>query len=203
MAITRKQNVSAATTSVAITSTAANDIIVVWAYSISTTIPTLPAGFTNIVGTAGTQQSGRLGYKVSTGGDTTSGTWTNASNVVCLVYSGQSLTTPFGTTPTLGAGNGTALSYSAVTLLDLSGNSVVLGFGGAKAATAGMNGSPTGTAPNFTTRTNQTTVNGMDTAATGTNLSAQTLNVTTTGRWHTVTVELRAPFVRRVFVTSF
>jgi hypothetical protein len=53
-----------------------------------------------------------------------------------------------------------------------------------------MNGTPTGTAPNFTNRTSQVTSNGCDTAATASNLSAQTLTVTTTGRWATTTVEL-------------
>jgi hypothetical protein len=201
MAIARTQNVSATANNVAITSTAAGDIIVVWAYFAGTaTIPTLPGGFTSLVGTAGTQQAARLGYKISTGGDTTSGTWTNATQVVCQVYSGAA---GFGTTPTITAGNGTALTYSAVTLQDASGASWVLGFGGAASATAGMNGTPTGTAPNLGTRTNQVKANGLDTGAgISSNLTVQTLTVTTTGRWQTVTIELKVPSVRRVFITS-
>lgn len=192
-AITRTQAVSAAANNVAITSTAANDVIVVFAYFAGTaTIPSLPGGFTSLVGTAGTAQAARLGYKVSSGGDTTSGTWTNATHVVCLVYSGAKTTgSPFGTTPTITAGNGTTLTYAAGTLTVSNGTSVWLGFGGASGATAGMNGTPTGTAPNFTNRANQPTrINGLDTAATASNLTAQTLAVTTTGRWATTTVEL-------------
>ena len=194
MAITRTQNVSAAANNVAITSTSNGDVIVVWAYFAGTaTIPTLPGGFTSIVGTAGVQQGARLGYKVSTGGDTTSGTWTNATHVVCLVYSGCNTLSPFGTTPTINAGNSASLGYLATTLTITNGTSIHLGFGGASGATAGMNGTPTGTAPNFTNRASQATrINGCDTAATATNLSAQTLAVTTSGRWQTATIELKA-----------
>lgn len=191
MAISRTQAVSANANTVAITSATAGDIIVVWAYFAGTaTIPSLPAGFTNIVGTAGTAQAARLGYKVSTGGETSSGVWTNATQVVCQVYRGAG---SFGTTPTITAGNGTSLSYSARTLLTTDGTSWWLGFGGASSATAGMNGSPTGTLPNISNRTSQTKINGCDTGAgTATNLSAQSLNVTTTGRWQTTTIELEA-----------
>ena len=191
-AITRTQAVSAAANTVAITSTAANDVIVVWAYFAGTaTIPSLPAGFTSLVGTAGTAQAARLGYKVSSGGDTSSGVWTNATHVVCLVYSGCKTSGPFGTTPTIGAGNSASIPYPAGTLTVTDGTSVWLGFAGASSATAGMNGTPTGTAPNFTNRASQATrINGCDTAATASNLSTQTLTVTTSGRICATSVEL-------------
>lgn len=193
MAISRIQNVSANATNVAITSATANDIIVVWAYNSSAaTAITLASGFTNIVNGTGTQQAAYLAYKVSVGGETTSGTWTNATQVVCLVFRGCNTTTPFGTTPTITAGNSASLTYGPTTLTVTGGTSVHIGFGGGKAMTAGMNGTPTGTAPNLTVRTNQTLCNGLDTAATATNLSTQTLTVTTSGRWQTVAIELKA-----------
>jgi hypothetical protein len=192
-AITRTQAVSAATTNVAITSTAANDVIVVFAFtSAAATIPTLAGGFTNLQTATGTSRGGRLAYMISAGGDTSSGTWTNANNVVCMVYSGVNTTTPFGTIPAMTGGSGTTITYAAATLTVTDGTSVWLGFGGIRAATAGMNGTPTGTAPNFTNRTNTTVANGLDTVATASNLSAQSLVTTSGNGWMSITIELLA-----------
>ena len=191
MAIARTQAVSATANSVAITATSVNDVIVVWAYTAgSTTIASVPAGFTSLFGTAGVAQAARLGYKVSGGLDNSSGVWTSATAVVCMVFSGAKTSGPFGTTPTLSTGNGITLTWPANTLTVTNGTSVWLGFGGASSATAGMTGTPTGTAPNFTNRTNQVTVNGLDTAATASNLSSQSMTITTSGRVGSTSVEL-------------
>jgi hypothetical protein len=192
-AITRTQAVSAAADNVTITSTAANDVIVVFAFNNgSTTIPTLPAGFTSLQTATGTGRAARFGYDVSSGGDTSSGAWTNANNVICMVYSGVNTTTPFGTVPAMGGGTGATITYSAATLTVTDGTSVWLGFAGIRAATAGMNGTPTGTAPNFTNRTNVTVANGLDTAATDSNLSAQSLVTTSGNGYISITIELLA-----------
>jgi hypothetical protein len=190
VAISRTQAVSATANNVAIASCAAGDIIVVWSYFAGTaTIPTLAAGFTNIVATAGTQQAARLAYKVAVGGETSSGTWTNATQVVCMVYRGAS---GFGATPTIAAANSTSISMPAVTLQDTSGGSVILGFAGAASATAGMNSNPTGGTVALTNRANQVKAAGLDSAATAANYTAQTLTVTTSGRVQSVTIELKA-----------
>lgn len=190
MAISRIQAVSATANNVAITSTNEGDIIVVWSYFAGTaTIPTLAAGYTNIVATAGTQQAARLAYKISLGSELTSGTWTNATQVVCLVYSGAS---GFGTTPTITAANSASISMPAVTLTVTDGSSVILGFAGGSSTTAGMNNNPTGGTVALTSRTNQVKAAGLDSAATAANYTAQTLTVTTSGRVQSVTIELKA-----------
>lgn len=194
-AISRIQAVSANANNVAITSTTSGDLIIVFAYFAGTaTQPTLAAGFTNIANQAGTAQACRIGYKISAGGDTSSGTWTNATQVVCHVYRGTATSAAaIGAFIAVQAGNSTSLSYAALTLQTTSGTSWVAGFGGASSATAGMNGTPTGTAPNLGNRTSQTLCNGMDTGTGVTGFTAQTLTVTTTGRWQTFTVELKVP----------
>jgi hypothetical protein len=192
-AITRTQAVSAVADNVAITSTAANDLIVVFAFTGSAaTIPSLATGFTSLQTATGTSRGGRLGYKISSGGDTSSGAWTNATNVICFVYSGVNTTTPFGTIPAITGGAGATITYTAATLTVTDGTSVWFGAAGIRAATAGMNGTPTGTAPNFTNRANTTLANGLDTAATASNLSAQSLTTTSGNGWMSITIELLA-----------
>jgi hypothetical protein len=183
------QAVSATAATVALTSTAANDTIVVWSYFAGTaTIPSLVAGYTNIVATAGTQQAARLAYKVSAGGETTIGTWTNATQVVALVYSGAN---GFGATPTIAAANSASISMPAVTLQNTNGESIILGFAGAASATAGMNSTPTGGTVALTNRTSQVKAAGLDSTGTAANYTAQTLTVTTSGRVQSVTIELK------------
>lgn len=190
---TRTQAVSATANNVAITSVTAGFYIIVWAYFAGTaTIPTLPGGFTSIVGTAGTQQAARLGYKIATGGETNSGTWTNATQVVCMVYSGAN---GFGATPTIAAANSASISMPAVTLQNTNGESIILGFAGAASATAGMNNTPTGGTVALTSRTNVVKAAGLDSAATAANYTAQTLTVTTSGRVQSVTIELKPVIV--------
>jgi hypothetical protein len=191
-AIARTQAVSANATSVTITAATAGDFIVVFAYnSASSTIPTLPAGFTNITSISSTDAA-RIYYKIATGGETSSGVATSATPSVCEVYRGAG---SFGTTPTINAGSGLTLTYPAVTLLNASGSSWVIAFGGSRLASAGMNGTPTGTAPNLGNRTNQTLVNGLETGAGVTSVTAQTVIVTGSGLGKAVTIELQAPAV--------
>lgn len=187
MAIARTQAVSANATNVAITSTSNGDTIIVFAYNnASTTIPSLPGGFTNLSTNSATGNACRIGYKVSTGGDTTSGTWTNASNVACHVYSGCNTTTPFLNTTT-GAGNGSTLTFTGFAMTNTDGSDWIAGFGGAKACTAGINGNTT----NLVNRTNQTIITGKDSGSGETSWSSETLSVTGSGRWLTMTVEIQ------------
>ena len=96
--------VSAATASaniVTISTPASGSIIVVFAtFEAGGTIPSLPAGYTSIL-TANVQPVGtyRLGYKISNGTEVNSGTWTNASSVTAVIYSGNAQAVPIiGTT---------------------------------------------------------------------------------------------------------
>lgn len=194
-ALTRMTAVSEAGTGITVFpsgySTANGDIIVIWAYnSGGTTIPTLPADYTNIVGTAGTQQAARCGYKFSTGGETSSLGWTNATNLSCLVYSGA---LGIGTTPTIAAGSSTTISYSAVTLTVTTGSSVILGFAAIKTGAGNdMTGNPSGGTVPLIYRTASGLVAAYDSAATAANYTAQTKTLGATSRWQSVTFELKA-----------
>ncbi len=201
MSLSRPQaGASANATSVAITSTAQGDLILVFAYNkTNATIPTLPAGFTTVLTATTTNGACRVGYKQSPGTDTSSGTWTNATSVVCLVFrSSLGIAAVGASLSTTGSGTTlTWLSFAAANggmQFRTDGASWVAGFGGARSATAGMDGNTTGGANNLTNETSQTTANGLDTeaavAAFGTD---ETLAVTTTGEWLTATVEVLEP----------
>ena len=189
MAISRTQQVSANAATATITAAQAGDLILVFAYSTTTTVPSLPSGYTNLQGGAGTQQAYRCGYKLAAGGETNCGTWTNATNVACHVYRGVDQTTPVSAPAAATAGNSATLSYAGLTY---SANSFVVGFGANKAATAGMGGFMSGGPPVLSVRTNQTTINGCDVGpqASGGTGTASTLSVTGSGRWFAITVEV-------------
>jgi surface protein len=65
------------------------DILVVFAFRDgSTTAPTLPSGWTNINNAGANTSAQRNGFRISDGTITTTGTWTNATSVIVLVYRG-------------------------------------------------------------------------------------------------------------------
>jgi len=71
--------------SVTIPAHQAGDLLVIFANRFdSTTIPTLPSGWTSAATKTGTNRAGRVGYRVATGSGTTSGTWTGAQ--ITLVW---------------------------------------------------------------------------------------------------------------------
>lgn len=78
---------SAATTSVTLPAHNVGDLIAIFAYRSTTTAPTLPAGYTNISNQSANGNSFRVGYKFATGSDT-SGTWTNATFIIAVIYRG-------------------------------------------------------------------------------------------------------------------
>lgn len=93
------------------------DILLICAFRDgNTTNPTIPAGWTNITNTFdGTTCSVSCGYKVATSAAETSGTWSNASVLMVVVYRGAKQVSPFGT-PTNTAATGANLTYGAVTM---------------------------------------------------------------------------------------
>jgi hypothetical protein len=188
-AITRTQAVSANADNATFSSTSANDLILVFAYANNATvIPSLPAGYTSLNTGSGNLQGFRQGYKLSSGGDTNSGTWTSATNVVVLIYSGVDTTTPIGAENFV-VGNSATVGYPLLTLQVTDGTSWVAGQGGAKAATAGMNGNTA----DLTNRTSVTVANGLDTGAGVSSFpNNQSLTVTGSGRWTGASAELRA-----------
>lgn len=75
------------------------DILLIFAFRDgSATNPTVPAGWNVITNTTdGTTCSVSIGWKLATSGAETSGTWTNATGLMCHVYRGADPVTPFGT----------------------------------------------------------------------------------------------------------
>jgi hypothetical protein len=72
--------------SVTIPAHQAGDLLVIFANRFdSTTIPTLPSGWTSAATKTGTSRAGRVGYRVATGSGTTSGTWTGAQTTLVWV----------------------------------------------------------------------------------------------------------------------
>ena len=72
--------------SVTIPAHQAGDLLVIFANRFdSTTIPTLPSGWTSAATETGMDGAGRVGYRVATGSGTTSGTWTGAQTTLVWV----------------------------------------------------------------------------------------------------------------------
>ena len=121
---------------VALPAFAVGDMAIVSAYRDgSDTAPSLPAGWTNIASSGGNTNSMRIGYRVLQAGDTTTGVWTNATEIQVLVLRGQHLTSPIGAGGAVANGNiGTVITYSAVQVFGDPIRSWVVGFAGSRNA---------------------------------------------------------------------
>jgi hypothetical protein len=104
---------SASATTVAIPAHQAGDLILIFAGHSNTTLPSLPAGYTN-VGNTNSAGSCRIGYKIATTGSETSGTWTNAQWLAVAVFRNVNQTNPIGVSSFQSANN-TTISIAAQT----------------------------------------------------------------------------------------
>jgi len=186
-AITRTQNVSAQTTSVAFSAPTTGDLIIVFAHRDgSTTPPTKVAGYTTIDNTTGANSnSAILAFKFSDGTETGSGTWANATSVAVLIYRNAGLG---GWAKTRSAGSSVTTSYGTLTMATAAGTSWVAGFGGHTTATDVGGTAPTG----MTMRTATADVAAFDTGAGVASWSAQTATVNANSGWTTYTLEILA-----------
>lgn len=114
--ISRISSASAEAASVTLGTHAKGDILLICAVRDgSTTNPTIPSGWTNITNTSdGTLMSISVGWKRAASGAETSGTWTNATGIMCHVYRGPDPITPFGSI-TFSASSATTVTYGATT----------------------------------------------------------------------------------------
>lgn len=104
------------TTSATLPAHQAGDLILAFAFrNNSNTAPTLPSGWTNIRNDGANTCSGRLAYRIATASNTVSGTWTNATRTVFLVYRGVNSSNPIGNNNTNTAVS-TTVNYPALTL---------------------------------------------------------------------------------------
>lgn len=149
-AIARTGTCAAATTACTFTATAAGDLKLIFSYNSSSgTIPTLAAGWSAVTSGVQTATAIRVGCNISSSsGDTGSGTWTNATNVVGLSYSGTngiSSTTcgqrGVSNTGFNSATSSTSVDFYMLTLKGQTGTSWVVGFAGDSAA---LPAAPTG-----------------------------------------------------------
>jgi surface protein len=91
----------------------AGDLIFAFAFRDGSTVsPTVPTGWTNIGTISGTLCSARIGFKVAASSGETTGTWTNATTVIFLVYRGVNITNMTGINTGVGA-SGTTVTYAA------------------------------------------------------------------------------------------
>lgn len=106
------------------------DLAIVWAHnSASTTTPTLPGTFTNINNGAANSISLRCGRRVIQAGDTSIGTWTNATQVVVIVLRGVNQTTPINGNAMTNGSASASVNFASLTLTDAPRSMVVMGGG--------------------------------------------------------------------------
>ena len=133
------------TTSATLPTHAVGDLIVAWAYRDgSTTAPSLGSGFTSILTEASntTTNSGRLAYRIATVTDTASGTWTNATSVVFLIYRNAAV----GVSNSASGDAEEYTSFSTLGGMVSDGSSWVAGFAGVSTTTSTVETPPSGMA---------------------------------------------------------
>jgi surface protein len=118
------------------------DLILAFAFRDgSTTQPTEPTGWTSIDGAFGTSCSARVSYKVATTTGETSGTWTNATSVIFLVYRGVDSANIVNIDTKI-TGSGTTVTYNANGFWQ--GLSRVVAFAGHRSTNTNLGNPPTG-----------------------------------------------------------
>jgi len=172
---------------------AAGQFIYSFAFRTATGAPTLDGGFSNVNSASGSSSSFHSGCAVSTSGSPSSGTWTNATAIVTLIYSGTAATTTgnclskgVGGNAT-GSGTGTTVTYTGLTMTQSNGTSWVIGAVGDSTtactpATVLVSEENSGTA-----------IIGNDTNGGVSSFSA--LTCTGSGNWKTNTLEILTPQV--------
>lgn len=180
MTITRV-GVATGTTTCTVPAHAVGDVIVICAGRSNTTAPSLPAGYTSILTKAGTGCSLRLGFKIATSTSDASGTWTNAAQLTCHVYSSNQFLTGgcvfIGGSASSSATNNT-IPYPALTMTHGTGTSWAAGFCFCTNTTNTITTAPSGMT-NESAVSGTTQIVGHDTN--GTVSSWSLTNATTTG----------------------
>lgn len=136
------------TTSLTIPTHQAGDLIVAFAFRDgSATPPSLPSGqgwlSPSNATRAGTSCSHRTAYKIAAGSSEATGTFTNASSLIVVVYRGVNLNQPIGTN-TVNSGASTSIGFAATNPLNLDGSSWLLGFCGHRSADVSITTAPSG-----------------------------------------------------------
>ncbi|NGQ93377.1 hypothetical protein G5V65_21045 [Rhodobacter sp. HX-7-19] len=142
MTITRISSATG-TNSLTMPSHAAGDLLLMFAYRDgSTTAPALPAGWTDLNNGGTATNSCRIAYKIAASGSEVSGTWTNATSLICLVYRSDGIIGVGGVARSSAAS--TTVSYPALTMVNTDGTSWVAGFGAHRSVNTSVETPPTG-----------------------------------------------------------
>ena len=100
------------TTSATLPPHQSGDLILAFAFRDgSTTLPTQPSGWSFLDGTGANSCAGRVSYKVATSDSETTGTWTNATTVIFLIYRGVNLGNPLSLS-NRSTGSSTTVNYN-------------------------------------------------------------------------------------------
>lgn len=204
MSISYINSASAAATSVAIPTHRVGDLIIVFAYrNGNNTAPTQPAAggtvptWNTISSSGGNLNSSIISYAFATATNTTTGTWTNATQIHVLIYRGVAA---IGAFVGNSANNSTTINYAALTFQNANGTSWAVGAAGHRTA-SDVESAPSGT-PSMTNRTSSGT--GPESATHDTTVGVTTWNstnvtVNSSGAWRSWVVELKA--ARRTVIT--
>lgn len=193
MALSFDTKNEALATSMTLPTHAAGQLLIMFAFrNGSATAPTVPSGWTSIgVNTNGAFNSCVTAVKVAKSSSETSGTWTNASGLICHVMTGAN----FSRIPLIrhagAGGTGTTVNYSGITTMDDAGNSWGLRFSGTSVTDSALETAPSG----FTNRSNISgsgiEMAGFDTNGTTSSVSFAGVSVGgSSGNWVTQTIEV-------------
>lgn len=182
MAISRIGTVSG-TTTCTVPTHQVGDLIVIFAYRAgSTSAPGLGSGYLSQLTKSGTTCSARVGWKIATATNDASGTWSNASQIVCHVYRASDFLS--GGSVRVGASASSSsttntVNYPALTMVHSDGTSWVAGFAGVNNTTQTVNTAPSGMTNESSAVGASTSIAGQDTN--GSVSSWSSTNATTTG----------------------
>jgi len=184
------------TTSATLPSFNSGDCAVVFAFRDgSTTNPSVPAGWTNLTNTLdGSTCSVSIGWRRLLVGDTTTGTWTNASIIAVQVYRGcEPFIAPFLLGGTAQGTVNTSVAMQTFTLNRTDATSWVAGFVGHRSVDTDLNTAWTG----MTSRQNPVNATAemasQDTNGAVSSWSTQTRSIGgTASGWISYTIEVRA-----------
>lgn len=192
-AITRVGTSTSSATTITCPTHAIGDMLLISAVRASATPSTVPVTWIAIrSGNVATATAASLitGYRIATSTTDASGTWTNASNMVCQAYHPTA-----GATILIGQNAGSTsttatVTYPALTLAQTSGSSWIVGFVGASNITQTLTAAPTGMTNESTLVGAANSIAGFDTTAGVSSWTSQTANVVGTGHAVSMTIEL-------------
>lgn len=172
------------------------DFLIIFAFRDgSVTNPTIPAGWTSITNTTdGTLCSVSAAWKRASTTAETSGTWTNATGLICHVYRGQlSAGTPIGTfSPAAGTTN--TITYAAAANANPIGSSWYLAFAAHRSIDTTIQSPPTNMSLTTNTVGAAAEYAGFDTNGLAT-VSWPSTDVAISGTasgWQTMVIEIKA-----------